>query len=103
MALFNACICRFEKEFDVFVYYVSVASNVCVNQVATFTLTPYFNCRLKQRALQKFTNSTEAGSKLNTIAHGKRVEKNALRPLPSKRSLAINWKTTQKLWTQYNL
>lgn len=29
MALFNACICRFEKEFDVFVYYVSeVASNL---------------------------------------------------------------------------
>jgi hypothetical protein len=23
MALFNACICRFEKEFDVFVHYVS--------------------------------------------------------------------------------
>jgi hypothetical protein len=22
MALFNACICRFEKEFDVFVFYV---------------------------------------------------------------------------------
>lgn len=24
MALFNACICRFEKEFEVFVYYVSL-------------------------------------------------------------------------------
>lgn len=24
MALFNACICRFEKEFEVFTHYVSV-------------------------------------------------------------------------------
>ena len=33
MALFNACICRFEKEFDVFTHYVS-HSGSCVCSVA---------------------------------------------------------------------
>ena len=32
MALFNACICRFEKEFEVFTHYVSIEfANAIIN------------------------------------------------------------------------
>lgn len=64
IAMFSACICRFEKEFDVFVYYVSFFLHI--------------NFRLKQRVFKKFMNFTGVGSKLSIIAYGNKKLKNEL-------------------------
>lgn len=83
MALFNACICRFEKEFDVFVHYVSAPSrsaSVRPRALADSILM----CRLKPKLSQKFMTFTEVGNRQNTIAPGSNAARSAVRQWPCK-------------------
>lgn len=78
IALFNTCICRFEKEFEVFTHYVSPSSIVLCKNCDYSCLTSL--CRYQLRLMGRFTTFIAVGSKQNTTKLGNYEEKSELRP-----------------------